>query len=147
MLTIVVGNVGSLFRAPTDAVNLDERCDLGDMDASHVAFTLHKFMVSSVSDYILGRLFQRKTTTIFLWNNEVPLIEHLLPHTMAVCYQHDTCSNTKCMQDVAESYMRPDGAWFPLCRGCIERVKKHQALKKQGKVLPGVEPRLQGPKP
>ena len=147
MLTIVVGHTGTPFRAPADATNLDTHWDLADMDAYHVAFSLHKFMVSAVSDYVLGRFFQRKTTTIFLWNNEVPLIEHLLPHTAAVIYQHDTCSNPKCMQDVAGSFMRPDGAWFPLCRGCIERANKHSTLKTKLKVLPGVEPRLQGPKP
>jgi hypothetical protein len=144
MLTIVVGHIGTPFRAPADAVNLDARCDLADMDGFHVAFSLHKFMVSAVSDYILGRFFQRKTTTIFLWKNELPLIEHLLPHTAAVVYQHDTCASTKCMQDVEESFMRADGVWFPLCRGCLERVKKKEALKE--KVLPGVEPRLQDSK-
>ena len=130
MLTIVVGYTGTLFRAPADTVNLDERCDIDDMDAVRVAFSVHKFMVSAVSDYILGRFFQRKSTTIFLWNNELPLIEHLLPHTSAVVYQHDTCANMKCMQDVAQSYMRSDGAWFPLCWGCLERVQKQKAIKR-----------------
>jgi len=122
MLTIVIGQTGTAFRAPAEAVQLDDHFDFDRLDAFHVAFSLHKLILGAVTEYILKRLFERKPTTVYVWTDEVHLVEHLLPHAAHIVHQHDTCQRAGCMQDAAVSYMRSDGVWFPLCAPCRLRI-------------------------
>ena len=123
MLTIVVGQIGTLFKAPADAVNLDTNCDIANIDADHVAFSIHKFMVTAVEEYILDRLCLSKRTTVFVWKCTLPLMHELMPHATVVS-QIDHCAVTRCLREAEDSFMRADGAWFPLCRSCLSRKKK-----------------------
>ena len=127
MLTIVVGQMGTDFHRPVDAVYLDERMDVEDMHAPHVCFTQHKHVLKCVDNYILNRLFQRKETTIFVWENELGYLDKVLPHAKVV-RQKDTCCMRKCLNYATNSFMRKDGVWFPFCQGCCLRVKARENL-------------------
>lgn len=121
MLTFVVGQCGTEFQVPPDAVDIDRHCDR--LDEFHVAFTMHKFMINAVADYIFERLCNGQQTTIFVWSQDLNMIEPLMPFA-DVRYQQNTCHVSKCMQDATTSFMRPDGAWFPLCAKCKIRVEE-----------------------
>jgi hypothetical protein len=127
MLTVVVGQMGTDFHRPVDAVYLDEHMDVGDMQAHHVCFTQHKHVLSCVNHYILDRLFQRKQTTVFVWEEELCFLEDVLPHAKVV-RQTDTCTMRKCLRYATNSFMRRDGVWFPFCHDCCLKVKARENL-------------------
>ena len=127
MLTVVVGQMGTDFHRPMDAVYLDEHMDVQDMQTHHVCFTQHKHVLNCVNHYILDRLVQRKQTTVFVWETELCYLADVLPHANVV-RQTDTCSVRKCLQYATGSFMRRDGVWFPLCHLCSLKVKACENL-------------------
>jgi len=127
MLTIVVGRMGTDFHRPSDAVYLDKHMDVEDLHAPHVCFTQHKHVLRCVNHYILDRLFQRKQTTVFVWEGELGYLEDVLPHAKVVM-QTDTCVIRKCLRYATDSFMRRDGVWFPFCHECCLRVKARENL-------------------
>ena len=122
MLTIVVGQTGTVFRPPLDCVNLDISCDIDSLEASHVAFSIHRLFIAGVEDYIIDRLTEGLQTTVFIWNDEVDLMKNIIPHAN-VLYQHDTCDMLKCMQTGVNSFMQSDARWLVLCQQCYAKKK------------------------
>jgi hypothetical protein len=119
MLTFVVGQCGTEFKVPSDAVNIDQHCDR--LDEFHVAFTLHKFMINAVADYIFERVCNGLKTTIFIWDYDLPMIEPMVQYA-DIRYQKDTCFTPQCMKEATTSIMRKDGRLFPLCTHCKVRA-------------------------
>jgi hypothetical protein len=117
MLTIVIGCPGTLFRPPADAVDLDASCDI---DAPNVAFSLHKFMINAVFDYILDRCTKDLRTTVFVWDNEIHIVDLLFAHA-TIIQQIDSCNTPKCMYNATVGFMRKDGNYFALCSKCEKR--------------------------
>jgi len=128
MLTVVVGKTGTEFRAPEDALNLDKNFDFDNLKVVHVAFSAHRLMLRATEDYVIERLAENLETTVFVWNDEVHILEHILPFANVV-YQHDTCSKKSCLGDAADSFMMRNGFWIPLCERCYTAKTRFYAFR------------------
>ena len=144
MTTIVVGLTGTVFRPPCGAHLLDDHFDFDYLDAPNVAFSVHHVLIRAVSNYIARRKRKKLKTTIFVWENELEILDGWLEKADQILFQQDVCCVRFCLQEASKSCMTTTGVLFALCEACYT---KKTNLKKNSQVLLGVEPRLQGPKP
>jgi hypothetical protein len=134
MITIIVGERGSVFRPPSDSINIDNECNIDELDAPHISFSIHDFLVRPVLEYLVERTSKKLTTTVFTWKDEVCFLEEAVFANATTIYQEDMCFYPKCLSFATESYMWSHSAWFPLCSSCYRKFERKMCKKKE-KVL------------
>jgi len=123
MTTVVIGHTGTAFRPPCGAQLLDDNFDIDYLDAPNVAFSVHRIFLRAVSNYIAKRNRKKLKTTIFVWDDELHILDGWLEKADEIFFQKDLCCVRFCLREASKSCMTTTGVLFALCETCYTKKK------------------------